>query len=127
MTDQVDHQSTSDDIAITVCEDGIETTHFVEQGSNLRTVLMEEGYEVYGTVSKKTNCRGNGLCATCGVRLDGPNGPPEATHWHDSVARQWGYPRLSCQVTVDGPLWIEIIEKVVWGQLIPQVGISTDD
>jgi ferredoxin len=127
MSDQVPSQSDSDSIAITVCKKGDETTHLVEPGSNLREELLKKGYEVYGSISKRANCGGRGLCATCGVRLDGPDGAPKATHWHDSTAQKWGYPRLSCQVTVDEPLSVTIVDKMVWGQLLPRPETTTDD
>lgn len=108
-----------DTVSVTVSTGEAETTLSVARGSNLRQVLLDNGFEVYGTVSRVANCGGRGLCGTCGVRLDGPDGPPEPTHWHDAVADRWGYPRLSCQVAVDGPLTVDLVEKVVWGQLRP--------
>jgi ferredoxin len=106
-------------VPLTVRADGYETTLSVARGSNLRRVLLDHGFEVYGTLSRVANCGGNGLCGTCGVRLDGPNEPPDPDHWHDRAAAGWGYPRLSCQVAVEGPLTVDLVEKVMWGQLRP--------
>jgi len=108
-----------DTVPVTVREGDYETTLAVTRGANLRRVLLEYGFDVYGTLSRVANCGGNGLCGTCGVRLDGPGGPPAPEHWHDRAAARWGYPRLSCQTTVDGPLTVDLLEKVMWGQLRP--------
>jgi len=103
-------------VPVTVVDGEEETVLEVRPGRNLREVLREYGFEVYGSVSCLANCGGRGLCGTCGVRLeDGP----EPDHWHDRAAERWGYPRLSCRVAVDGPMTVELVEKVVWGQLRP--------
>ena len=84
----------------------------IERGRNLRDVLVESGLSPYAAATRRLNCGGRGLCATCGVRIrEGP--PPE--HWHDRLADRFGYPRLSCQVSVDGPMTVELVDKVVWG------------
>jgi hypothetical protein len=47
------------------------------------------------------------------VRLDDP---PVPTHWHDWLAARYGYPRLSCQITVDRPLTVYLLpDKTIWG------------
>ena len=112
-----DTDTAGDTVSVTVVERDGETTLAVERGRNLREVLLEHGFEVYGRVSRVANCGGRGLCGTCGVRLeDGP----EPEHWHDRAAERWGYPRLSCRVTVDAPLTVELVGKIVWGQLRPR-------
>ena len=83
----------------------------------LREALLEHDLEVYGSVSRRANCGGRGLCGTCGVRVR--EGTPEPEQWHDAAAERWGYPRLSCQMRVTEPITIELVEKVVWGQLLP--------
>ena len=107
----------SETVAVTVVDGDEETVLEVTPGRNLREVLLEHGFDVYGSVSRLANCGGRGLCGTCGVRLEGG---PQPEHWHDRAAERWGYPRLSCQVTVDAPLTVELVEKVVWGQLRPR-------
>jgi len=116
-----------DTVPVTVRADGYESTLAVTRGANLRRVLLDHGFEVYGTLSRAANCGGRGLCGTCGVRLEGPDGPPEPVHWHDAAAERWGYPRLSCQVSVTGPLTVDLVEKVVWGQLAPRTHESSGD
>lgn len=104
-------------VSVTVVDGDEETTVEAEPGRNLRGVLLEHGFEVYGSVSRVANCGGRGLCGTCGVRLEGG---PDPDHWHDRAAERWGYPRLSCRVTVDSDLIVELIEKTVWGQVRPR-------
>lgn len=87
-------------------------------GTNLRRALLTAGYTPYGSVSQYTNCGGRGLCATCGVRF--VEGEPLPTHWHDRVAKAFGYPRLTCQITVNADMTIRLIDdKILWGQLLP--------
>lgn len=116
MADESD-DDTPDPVPVTVVDGDDETVIEVTPGRNLREALHEHGFDVYGSVSRVANCGGRGLCGTCGVRLeDGP----EPDHWHDRAAERWGYPRLSCRVTVDGPLTVRLVEKFVWGQLRPR-------
>ena len=93
------------------------------EGAVLRTVLLNNNISPYGRLSDAVNCRGLGLCATCGVRV---HIGPEPTHWHDKLAQSYGYPRLSCQIMVNTDMTIELIQdKVMWGQLWPS--LSNDD
>jgi ferredoxin len=112
-----------DTVELTVRERGTENTIDVARGVNLRRALLDAGFDVYGPVSRVVNCGGRGRCGTCGVRFDGEAPAPD--HWHDAAAARFGYPRLSCQLTVDGDWTVEIPEKVVWGQVLPRHGGST--
>jgi ferredoxin len=86
----------------------------VPAGGNLRRALLAAGISPYGKVSRRANCGGKGLCATCGVWIE--SGVPAPTHWHDVAAGFFGYPRLSCQIKVDGPMTIRLVPgKVMWG------------
>jgi ferredoxin len=102
----------TDTVQVTVhTPDGTDTIA-VEPGRTLRVVLREHGHSPYTALTERLNCGGRGLCATCGVRIaDGP--PPD--HWHDHLADRFGYPRLSCQVTVREALTVHIPPKLVWG------------
>jgi ferredoxin len=83
-------------------------------GANLRRVLLRHGLSPYTRWTRHLNCGGRGLCATCGVRIEDPAPPP--THWHDRLAARFGYPRLSCQITVTRPLAVRLLpEKIIWG------------
>lgn len=99
-----------------VTEDGA-TTVEVDRGANLREALLDRGFDVYGTLSRYANCGGRGLCATCTVEVDPA---PEPTHWHDAAAVRFGYPRLSCQIAVEEPLTVRLLDKRVWGQVLPR-------
>ena len=84
-----------------------------EAGVNLRRLLLRHDLSPYTRWTEQANCGGRGLCATCGVRLE--EGPPP-DHWHDRLADRWGYPRLSCQITVDRSLTVRLLpEKRIWG------------
>ena len=87
----------------------------VEKGSNLRRVLIDAGFSPYTALTRRLNCGGRGLCATCGVWIT--DGEPSPDHWHDRVGSQFGYPRLSCQVMVYHPMTVELLsDKWIWGQ-----------
>lgn len=103
-------------IPITVINGEEETTIEVDRGDILRDALLERGFPVYGTVSQYANCGGRGLCSTCTVEVDPA---PEPTHWHDAAAVQFGYPRLSCCIEVEEPLTVRLLDKLLWGQVLP--------
>lgn len=85
----------------------------IPRGANLRRALLEAGLSPYATLTRRANCGGRGLCATCGVWIDDA---PAPTHWHDRLAAQWGYPRLSCQVVVESDMVVRLDkEKRIWG------------
>lgn len=86
----------------------------VPNGANLRQVLLEACLTPYAPLTQKINCGGKGLCATCGVWLE--DGEPAPTHWHDRIGQHFGYPRLSCQITVQQDLTVRLVtNKVIWG------------
>lgn len=107
-----------------------EATLTVERGTVLRDALLDAGVEVYGSASRVANCGGRGLCGTCGVRFEGDGAGTDRTaddapapdHWHDRAAAHFGYPRLSCRITVERPVTVRVPEKVMWGQLLPGDG-----
>lgn len=120
-----------DTVPLTVRDGDYETTLSVPRGANLRRTLLDHGFDVYGTVSRVANCGGRGLCGTCGVRFGDETAAPEPDHWHDRAAARWGYPRLSCQLSVCEPLTVDLVDKVMWGQLRPGErttrGLPVDD
>lgn len=93
---------------------GFEIHRFaVPRGTNLRHALLEAELSPYTRYTRRANCGGRGLCATCGIWLDAP---PEPAHWHDQLAQRFGYPRLSCQITVEQDMVVHLIpDKLVWG------------
>lgn len=87
----------------------------VPSGSNLRRVLLAAGLSPYTAVTRRANCGGRGLCATCGVWIEGQ--PPPPIHWHDQLADGFGYPRLSCQITITAAMTVRLVDdKWVWGR-----------
>lgn len=97
------------------------TRHTIEadDGTTLRRALLDADLSPYVPLTKRANCGGRGLCATCGVWI---HPSPEPTHWHDRLAAAWGYPRLSCQIRVHRSLTIELPEKRIWGARRAPVG-----
>lgn len=88
-------------------------------GARVRDVLLAAGLTPHGKLTRGANCGGRGLCATCGVW---PDPEPVPAHWHDRAAQRFGYPRLSCQLRVTGPMSITLLpDKIAWGRLIPQL------
>ena len=88
-----------------------------EIGANLQRVLLDHGCAPYTSLTRRLNCGGNGLCATCGVFIVQD---PKPTHWHDRLARTFRYPRLSCQIEVNQDLTIVIPKKIIWGKRKPR-------
>jgi cobyrinic acid a,c-diamide synthase len=97
---------------VVVDQDGERHELAVESGTRLRDALVDAGYSPYTAATSRLNCGGRGVCATCGVRI---HTGPAPTHWHDRLAARFGYPRLSCQVVVDRPMTVELVDKLVWG------------
>jgi ferredoxin len=103
------------DVHVTVEQGGTKTTISTTAGRSLRRVLLDAGLSPYAGLTDRLNCGGRGLCATCGVRLDDGTAPAP-DHWHDRLADRFGYPRLSCQVTVDRDMTVRLVDdKRVWG------------
>lgn len=99
---------------VTVIQGEQETVLRVPAGTNLRRALLEYGISPYTAVTRRLNCGGRGLCATCGVWIE--TNEPAPTHWHDKLAERFGYPRLSCQVTIVADMTVRILDdKLIWG------------
>ena len=99
---------------IRVIGDGETRTLRVPYGSNLRRALLEAGLSPYAALTRRANCGGRGLCATCGVWIE--SGEPAPRHWHDRIGSSFGYPRLSCQITVESDLTVRLLDdKMIWG------------
>ncbi len=83
-------------------------------GVNLRRALLAAGFSPYAALTRRANCGGRGLCATCGVWIEA--GEPAPAHWHDRIGARFGYPRLSCQVTVTAEMTVRLVDdKRIWG------------
>lgn len=100
---------------VRIITDSQEIILSVAYGANLRRVLLDSGLSPYAVLTKRANCGGRGLCATCGVWID--SGEPVPEHWHDKLAAQFGYPRLSCQITIREDMTIRLVkDKWIWGK-----------
>ncbi|MCS6834702.1 MAG: (2Fe-2S)-binding protein [Anaerolineae bacterium] len=99
---------------VTILEGQNAQTIEVQQGANLRRALLNAGYSPYAALTRRLNCGGRGLCATCGVWI--VKSEPQPQHWHDRLASAFGYPRLSCQINVNSDMTIRLVEdKIIWG------------
>lgn len=67
----------------------------VNEGSNLRKVLLENELNPYKGLSKVLNCGGHGKCGRCAVEL------LDSNHHKVEVER-------SCQITVAGDMTINL-------------------
>lgn len=103
---------TDDRIKVVVIDGDERHTLRIDPGRTLRDVLLDADCSPYATVTRRLNCGGRGLCATCGVRVQKG---PAAEHWHDRLADRFGYPRLSCQIVVEEPMTVSLVDKRVWG------------
>lgn len=113
MSEPAGGETAESTVTVTVVHDGATTELTATRGTVLRDLLLDHGFSPYTTLTERLNCGGRGLCATCGVRL---HEGPDAEHWHDRLAARFGYPRLSCQVTVDEDVTVALVDdKRVWG------------
>lgn len=82
-----------------------ERTFEVPYDANLRRAALDHDIDVHGFPFNISNCRGNGLCGTCKVRVE-----PEANlndRTNAEIRRLKASPlRLSCQSTVQGDLTV---------------------
>lgn len=101
-------------LTITVLKDKQRYRLQTAPGSNLRKVLLQAGLSPYTKLTRKLNCGGRGICATCGVWIHQPYVEP--IHWHDRLAKNYGYARLSCQITVQKDMLVALdTKKRIWG------------
>lgn len=99
---------------LTVITDDGDRLFVVEDGANLRQTLLDADLTPYTAITRVANCGGRGLCATCGIHFEA--GEPAPVHWHDRLAARYGYPRLSCQITIDHDMTIRFVDdKLIWG------------
>ncbi|CAJ1957224.1 unnamed protein product [Cylindrotheca closterium] len=114
----------SDIITVTVVQNkGAEDESVVElqakAGVNIRQLLVDNGINVYQSVTRFTNCKGKQLCGTCIVNV--PNGL-ESTNWKsmDEASTLRDNPdsyRLSCISFAYGDVTVETlppVEKYQW-------------
>ena len=76
-------------------------------GSNLRMVLLRARLPLYNSVAAALNCRGNAVCGTCAVRMEGEASPPTPAELRRLAIVPYkpdSGVRLACQVSVLGDL-----------------------
>ncbi|MCA9913893.1 MAG: 2Fe-2S iron-sulfur cluster binding domain-containing protein [Anaerolineae bacterium] len=100
---------------LTIIQENQQHSIIVQQGENLRQVLLANDFSPYTSVTSIANCGGRGLCASCGVWIE--EAEPEPEHWHDRLASRFGYPRLSCQITIERDMTVRLLaDKFIWGK-----------
>ncbi len=77
----------------------------VKKGSILRQALIDNELSPHNAITRYVNCRGDGVCALCSVRIDSE--APEPQQWLDNLTSKWGL-RVSCRVPVDRDLTVRI-------------------
>ncbi|WP_049971069.1 2Fe-2S iron-sulfur cluster-binding protein [Haladaptatus cibarius] len=89
-----------------------------EEGAVLRNVLLDAGETPHNGTADYLNCRGNGVCGTCAVAVDGAVSDRNAKEKsrlskppHDPESGL----RLSCQTRVLGDVTVEKYSGF-WGQ-----------
>jgi len=112
---ETEPQAMAERIPVTVISGSEETTIEVDRGTNLRKALLEREFPVYGTVSQYANCGGRGLCATCTVEVDPPRSQLTGTTPSPS-----GSATPACCIEVDEPITVRLLDKHVWGQVLPR-------
>lgn len=108
-------EQAADEVTVTVRTDDGDRTLTAPVGATLRDVLLAADLSPYTRYTERLNCGGRGLCATCGVRIRTGERDHPPTHWHDRLADRFGYPRLSCQVTLTDDVTVVRPEKRIWG------------
>ena len=83
---------------------------YVDVGSNLREAAIDEKVGIYSNfITKLFNCRGNGMCGTCVVKIESNNiDPPNMTEKKKLKKKLVADPnlRLACQLNVKTDLKI---------------------
>jgi len=77
----------------------------VKRGQILRQALIENELSPHNAITRYVNCRGDGVCALCGVRIESE--APEPQQWLDSLTSKVGW-RVSCRVPVDRDLTVRL-------------------
>jgi cell division transport system ATP-binding protein len=112
-TNEIMTEDRSNKIKITLIKDGETNQIWADTGENLRIALLANGYSPYTKYTRKINCGGRGICATCGLFF--LKNSPEPKHWHDKLADRFGYPRLTCQINLSEDVTLLFPNKLIWG------------
>lgn len=90
-----------------------------EKGSNLRKVLVDNGINVYQSITRWTNCKGKQLCGTCivDIKEGGMNTNRKSMDEGSTLRENPDTYRLSCVTFVYGDITVETfppIEAAQW-------------
>jgi ferredoxin len=78
------------------------------KGSDLREVAMTNGINPYMLMNRLFNCKGNGVCKTCKMRIiEGIENCSQPTRNESDVIAEDPTCRLSCQTMVNGDIKVE--------------------
>lgn len=81
-------------------------------GENLRSVLLENGFEVYiGLKQTLGNCGGGGQCTFCAVDFLESDGWDERSDYEDQKLKRFPDARLSCLNNIQGPVTIRKTQR----------------
>mmetsp|Transcript_9455 Transcript_9455/g.13889 ORF Transcript_9455/g.13889 Transcript_9455/m.13889 type:complete len:195 (+) Transcript_9455:1-585(+) len=86
----------------------------VEQGANVRQTLVDEGINVYQSLTRWTNCKGKQLCGTCIVNIaDGaPNTNRKSMDEESTLRENPDTYRLSCVTFAYGDITVETFPPI---------------
>jgi ferredoxin len=92
------------------------------RGANLRVVLLRARLPLYSGAARVLHCRGNSMCGTCAVRIEGEVSEPTPAE----LRRLSLFPhspdaglRLACQTSVQGDLKVSK-QDGLFGQRRPE-------
>lgn len=91
-----------------------------KKGSNLRSVLIKNGFTPHNGTSAMLNCRGLGTCGTCAVQVIGQVSeftPIEKVRLGFAPHKPENKLRLACQCKVLGNVTV-IKHGGFWGQMV---------
>lgn len=77
--------------------------------SNLRLKAIESGVDIYKSMTKLLNCRGNGKCGTCMVEVvvGAENLSPRTFVEEQKLKKKPTTYRLACQILVKGNVTVK--------------------
>jgi ferredoxin len=91
---------------VTVCTGQDRHEIDVEPEVTLRQALRRHGFSPHNTVTEVANCGGRGHCGLCLVEIT--DGAPTPSQALDDTLSGMGMGRLSCLVTVDRDMTVQL-------------------
>ena len=85
----------------------------VDVGSNLRDVAITNNINIYSNIlTKVLNCRGNGMCGTCTVKVESEDVDPQNANEKKKLKKRLTLNpnlRLACQLIIKTDLKIDVL------------------